>query len=82
MCAQRSPAAERAGAVNTLYRDHNGELCGDNTDGIGLVQDLRNHGVKLAGARVLILGAGGAVRGVIEPLLAAGCASLTRNNFV
>ncbi|MCP8688283.1 shikimate dehydrogenase [Marinobacterium sedimentorum] len=66
----RSPAAELAGAVNTLYRDAEGRLCGDNTDGIGMVRDIvQNHGGSVRNARVLLLGAGGAVRGVIQPLL-------------
>ncbi len=69
----RSPAAELAGAVNTLYRDDQGRLCGDNTDGIGMVRDIvANHGGRVQGARVLLLGAGGAVRGVIQPLLEQG----------
>lgn len=77
----RSPAAERAGAVNTLYRNGDGQICGDNTDGIGLVRDLRdNHAVVLDGARVLVLGAGGAVRGVLEPILSAGVLSLVVTN--
>lgn len=67
----RSPRAERAGAVNTLWWNEQGELTGDTTDGVGLVHDLRNnHGVKLADMRILLLGAGGAARGVVEPLLA------------
>ena len=64
---------ERAGmakAVNTLALQPDGFLLGDNTDGIGLVTDLiSNHGVTLAGSRILILGAGGASRGIIAPLL-------------
>lgn len=69
---QRSARAESAGAVNTLWRDEQQRLCGDNTDGVGLVRDLeRNHGVPLKGRRVLILGAGGAVRGIMEPLIDA-----------
>jgi shikimate dehydrogenase len=65
-----SARAERAGAVNTIIRRSATELYGDNTDGIGLVTDLaRNLGVTLGGARLLILGAGGAVRGVLAPLL-------------
>jgi shikimate dehydrogenase len=64
-----SPRAKRAGAVNTLTFDGDGIL-GDNTDGAGLVADLtRNLGCALAGKRILLLGAGGAARGVIEPLL-------------
>lgn len=68
-----TPRAERAGAVNTLaFRGDDGVL-GDNTDGAGLVADLRrNLGVALAGSRILLLGAGGAVRGVLGPLLAEG----------
>jgi len=64
-----SPRAQRAGAVNTLVFDADGIL-GDNTDGAGLVADLsRNLHRTLAGKRILLLGAGGAARGVIEPLL-------------
>jgi shikimate dehydrogenase (EC 1.1.1.25) len=73
----RSERAELAGAVNTLYRLEDGRLAGDNTDGVGLVRDLAdNNEVDLEGARVLILGAGGAVRGVLQPLLAAGASSI------
>jgi shikimate dehydrogenase len=64
-----SPRAAAAGAVNTLRFDADGIL-GDNTDGVGLVRDIEdNLGVALAGRRVLLLGAGGAARGVILPLL-------------
>ncbi|SFX78630.1 shikimate dehydrogenase [Marinospirillum alkaliphilum] len=74
---QLSPRARRAGAVNTLQKGKNGEIYGDNTDGIGLVRDLSdNLGFNLRGKRVLLLGAGGASRGVIEPLLKAGIARL------
>ncbi len=69
--------ARRAGAVNTLKKLDDGRLLGDNTDGAGLVRDLTaNVGVDLAGKRILLLGAGGAVRGVLEPLLAEGPQSL------
>jgi shikimate dehydrogenase len=72
LAAQRSARAERAGAVNTLVLEDTGNHYGDNTDGAGLVRDLRdNHGVTLQHARLLLLGAGGAARGVIEPLLQA-----------
>jgi shikimate dehydrogenase len=65
-----SARAERARAVNTIVRRSATELYGDNTDGAGLVADLtRNLGVTLAGVRLLILGAGGATRGVLAPLL-------------
>lgn len=74
----RTPNAELAGAVNTLYLLDDGRLAGDNTDGTGLVRDIEsNHACSLKGADILILGAGGAVRGVIPPLIKAGPASLT-----
>ncbi len=65
-----SERARLAKAVNTLALQPDGSLLGDNTDGMGLVNDLlRNHRVNLTGKRILILGAGGASRGVILPLL-------------
>lgn len=67
---QKSDRAELAGAVNTVVFNRDGSLFGDNTDGIGLCRDLTiNHQVELAGKRILLLGAGGASRGVIAPLL-------------
>ena len=72
----RSKRAELAGAVNTLIRTKTGYK-GDNTDGAGLLNDLtRNLGVSLEGSDILVLGAGGAVRGVLLPLLEANPASL------
>ena len=69
--------AQRAGAVNTLSKLADGSLLGDNTDGAGLVRDLTvNAGFSLTGKRILVLGAGGAVRGALEPLLAEQPASL------
>ncbi len=66
---ERTPRAETAGAVNTLRFD-DGKVLGDNTDGAGLVADItRNLGVSLSGARILMLGAGGAAYGVMLPLL-------------
>ncbi|APE30446.1 shikimate dehydrogenase [Halomonas aestuarii] len=76
LCDTLSGRARRAGAVNTLILGGNGLTYGDTTDGVGLVRDLQGKGVALAGARVLVLGAGGAVRGVLEPLLAAQPASV------
>jgi shikimate dehydrogenase len=65
-----SARAERARAVNTIVRRSPTELFGENTDGVGLVTDLvRNLGVRVNGSRLLILGAGGATRGVLAPLL-------------
>jgi len=66
-----TPRAQRAGAVNTLALRDGSKLLGDNTDGAGLVTDLtRNLGLALKRRRILLLGAGGAVRGVLGPLLA------------
>jgi shikimate dehydrogenase len=76
-----TPRAARAGAVNTILARADGTLLGDNTDGAGLVTDLeRNLGVALAGRRILILGAGGATRGVLAPLLARSPARLAIAN--
>lgn len=72
--------AQLAGAVNTLKKLDDGEIIGDNTDGAGLVQDLLQHQVVLEGARILIIGAGGAARGVIKPLLDQKPTSLTITN--
>lgn len=79
-CAHRSARAAAAGAVNTLsFRDDG--VHGDNTDGVGLVRDIEQRlGFALAGARVLMLGAGGAARGVLAPLLDAGVARLAIAN--
>ncbi|MAD73440.1 MAG: shikimate dehydrogenase [Rheinheimera sp.] len=75
-----SARAQLAGAVNTLYIDSTGKVCGDNTDGVGLVADLIRLGVNLAGCEVLLLGAGGASRGVIGPLLEAGVSQIVLAN--
>jgi shikimate dehydrogenase len=78
---ERSPLAERAGAVNTVTLEGGGFLRGDNTDGVGLVRDLGgNHGFSFDGKRVLLLGAGGASRGVLGPLLETGIAALVIAN--
>ena len=62
--------ARTAGAVNTLYLSSEKKLCGHNTDGIGLVKDiLDNNGGSLSGKKILLLGAGGATRGILQPLL-------------
>lgn len=80
LAACLSERAKQAGAVNTLYINEAGQLCGDNTDGCGLVADLQRLGCTLVGAKVLLLGAGGACRGVIGPLLSAGVASIVLAN--
>jgi shikimate dehydrogenase len=72
-----SQAAGRAGAVNTISFLADGTTQGDNTDGPGLLTDLtRNNDIVIRARDVLILGAGGAVRGVLEPLIEAGPARL------
>ncbi|AGA84642.1 shikimate dehydrogenase [Stutzerimonas stutzeri] len=76
MTDQLTERARRAGAVNTLKKLEDGHLLGDNTDGAGLVSDLLHAGVALRGRRILLLGAGGAVRGALEPLLAQRPAAL------
>lgn len=81
LAKRRTERAEKAGAANTLFLDEQGLLTADNTDGCGIVRDLvDNHGVALAGARILVLGAGGAVRGVLGPILAEGPALVTIAN--
>lgn len=73
-----SPRANLAKAVNTLYLDKEGNICGDNTDGIGLITDIKvNHGFEIRDRRVLILGAGGAVRGALAALINEQAASIT-----
>jgi len=79
-CASTSERARAARSVNTLVLDR-GETWGDNTDGIGLVRDLEmNIGVTLRGKKVLVLGAGGAAQGVLQPLLTAGARRLVVAN--
>ena len=76
LCNLLSARAKRAGAVNTLIKHGNGWL-GDNTDGAGLVRDLTGrHGLDLRGRRTLMLGAGGAARGIAPALLDAGIGEL------
>ncbi|OMH39470.1 shikimate dehydrogenase [Motiliproteus sp. MSK22-1] len=78
LASELSDRARLAGAVNTLFLSRQGLICGDNTDGVGMVRDLEiNHGTRLKGKRILILGAGGAVRGVLAPVLATEPQSLT-----
>ncbi|WP_405232962.1 shikimate dehydrogenase [Lentisalinibacter salinarum] len=75
-----SDAASMAGAVNTLSISRE-TIRGDNTDGVGLVRDLRrNHRVAIEGARILILGAGGATRGIMAPLLEEQPTTITLAN--
>lgn len=68
LVSERSERAQRAGAVNTIqFIDK--RIIGDNTDGIGLVNDLLNNQIDIKDKRVLLMGAGGAARGVLAPLL-------------
>jgi shikimate dehydrogenase len=81
LCDSVSDRARRAGAVNTISFTSDSQRRGDNTDGVGLVRDISvNHGLKLEGLRVLLLGAGGAARGVLGPLLDSRPASVTIAN--
>jgi shikimate dehydrogenase len=67
-----SDRAQQAGAVNTISIDDDGRLSGENTDGTGLVRDLQeNLGISLQGLQILVLGAGGATRGIVPVLLEA-----------
>jgi len=73
--------AEKAGAVNTIIINEGGEFIGDNTDGVGLVRDItKNLDFEIKDKKVLILGAGGAVRGVLGPLLKENPLSITIAN--
>lgn len=76
LVTNRSERAERAGAINTI-KIENDQLFGDNTDGVGLVNDLTiNNGIELKNKNILLMGAGGAARGVLIPLLKQNPASL------
>jgi len=78
LCRGATERARRAGAVNTLVRLEDGGWQGDNTDGAGLVRDLtQRHALDLRERRTLLLGAGGAARGVAPALLDAGIGELT-----
>ncbi|EXI75692.1 MAG TPA: shikimate dehydrogenase [Candidatus Accumulibacter phosphatis] len=80
LATRLTPRARLAGAVNTLSFDSTGWL-GDNTDGAGLLRDLTNNlGCTISGTRVLLLGAGGAARGVLGPLLEAAPSRLVIAN--
>ncbi len=71
-CDELSELAKLAGAVNTLIYLPSGKIRGDNTDGVGLVTDVIQHFGDIANKQVLLVGAGGAARGCIKPLLQAG----------
>ena len=75
-----SEYAKAAGAVNTLKKMEDGTIYGDNTDGRGLVYDLKRLGCVLKGAKVLIIGAGGATQGILKPILEEEPESITIAN--
>lgn len=78
---RHSARAQQARAVNTLKFETDGTIYGDNTDGVGLVRDLVvNCATPLAGRHILVLGAGGAVRGIVGPILEKGVAQLLLAN--
>ena len=79
LCNQLTERARIAKAVNTLWMQ-DGKLFGDNTDGQGLVAAIQALGWNLANSRILILGAGGATRGVIYPLMQAGAKQIVIAN--
>lgn len=81
LCDKLNEAARVAGSVNTIKFMPDGSRHGFNTDGSGLLYDLKkNMQLKLAGKSILLIGAGGAARGVIDPLLQAGVSSITIAN--
>jgi len=78
---QLSDGATLAEAVNTLVCEKDGTVTGHNTDGIGLVRDLiKNHQIQLKDARILIAGAGGAARGILQPILAEAPENIVISN--
>jgi len=78
---ESSPRAQKAGAVNTLVFREDGSVYADNTDGAGLVNDITvNHQQRIEGKQILIVGAGGAVRGVLKPLIDESPAGITIAN--
>ncbi len=83
LAQHKTPRAQSAQAANMLWLE-NGQWWCDNSDGEGLTRDLRRllkqHGSSLSGTHVLLLGAGGAAQGVIEPLMGAGVASISIAN--
>ena len=78
LAAKPSRRCLLARAANTLWLDENGKLCAENTDGAGIIRDLTvNHGIELADKQILMLGAGGAARGVLATLVESGAAGIT-----
>nr|NKB47720.1 shikimate dehydrogenase [Legionellales bacterium] len=80
LCDALTPRAQSAGAVNTLWQSSTHDLVGDNTDGVGLINDLRQHHLTPSQQHILLIGAGGAARGVLPALLANQPATLVITN--
>jgi len=78
-CDELTERAKLAGAVNTIKKLENEQLLGDNTDGVGLVTDLQRLNMLQKESRILLVGAGGAARGAILPLLEFGCELVITN---
>jgi shikimate dehydrogenase len=75
--------AQICGAVNTIRKLDNHRLLGDNTDGVGLLLDLQRLGFVSPSSKILVIGAGGATRGALLPLLEYGCdITLTNRTFI
>lgn len=79
LCDQLTDRSSLAGAVNTVKKQSDGALLGDNTDGIGLISDLQRLNLLQQDSRVLLVGAGGAARGAILPLVSHGCKVVLTN---
>lgn len=79
LASELTERAALSGAVNTLKKLDDGRLSGDNTDGIGLLSDLERLDLIKPDDRILLIGAGGAARGVILPLLSFGCSMTVTN---
>jgi shikimate dehydrogenase len=79
ICDELTERASSAGAVNTIKPLTDGHLMGDNTDGVGLLSDLERLNMIHPNSRILLVGAGGAARGVILPLLSYGCELVITN---
>ncbi len=77
LAQQKTEQAQLARAANTLWLNGDGELVADNTDGTGIINDLHSHDVSVAGKSILMLGAGGAARGVLAALVSASPAHIS-----
>ena len=75
-----SPAAKLIGACNTVVIDEEGRLTGHNTDGIGFVRNLKEHGVEVKGKKIVLLGAGGAATAIAAQTALDGAAELAMFN--